>query len=152
MENNHQPRNPEPTLAEAADAVRKLASVLDDHQLSQIDVSLGKLNIRIRAGKVSEHVVYQQAPVEGQSVAVVSEPEGHFVAAPMSGTFYAAPSPGEPNFGSVGDEVELGQVIGIIEAMKIMNEIASDRAGIVAEIFVANAQSVEYGSPLIRLT
>jgi acetyl-CoA carboxylase biotin carboxyl carrier protein len=152
VDNNHQPRNPEPTLAEAAEAVRKLASVLDDHQLSQIDVSLGKLNIRIKAGKNGEPTVYHQATTEGHPVAVTSESDGHYVAAPMIGTFYAAPSPGEPNFVSVGDEVEVGQVIGIIEAMKIMNEIAADAAGIVAEIFVSNAQSVEYGSPLIRLT
>jgi acetyl-CoA carboxylase biotin carboxyl carrier protein len=152
VDNNHQPRNPEPTLAEAADAVRKLAAVLDDHQLAQIDVSLGKLNIRIKAGKNGEHLVQQQTPSEPVSVPIASEPEGHLVAAPMIGTFYSAPSPGEPAFVSVGDIVEAGQVIGIIEAMKIMNEIAADRAGTVAEIYVKNSQSVEYGSPLIRLT
>jgi acetyl-CoA carboxylase biotin carboxyl carrier protein len=70
----------------------------------------------------------------------------------MIGTYYSAPSPGEDPFVQIGDEVEIGQVIGIIEAMKIMNEITADSAGVVAEILVENAQAVEYGSPLIRLT
>ena len=71
--------------------------------------------------------------------------------APMIGTYYASPSPGDPPFVQVGDAVEVGQTIGIIEAMKIMNEIAADRNGVVAEVLVANSQAVEYGSPLIRI-
>jgi acetyl-CoA carboxylase biotin carboxyl carrier protein len=61
------------------------------------------------------------------------------------------PSPGEAPFVQVGDDVEVGQVVGIIEAMKIMNEIISDQAGPVLEVMVENAQPVEYGSPLLRL-
>jgi acetyl-CoA carboxylase biotin carboxyl carrier protein len=76
---------------------------------------------------------------------------GHVVKAPMIGTFYASPAPGEPPFVHLGDHVSAGQTIGIIEAMKIMNEIVADRSGIVAEILAANAQAVEYGSPLLRL-
>jgi len=79
------------------------------------------------------------------------EVQGHVVAAPMIGTFYASPSPGDPPFVEVGDSVEVGQTIGIIEAMKIMNEITSDRAGVVAEVLARNAEAVEYGSPLIRI-
>lgn len=152
VENNHKPRSPEPTLAETADAVRKLASVLEDHQLSQIEVSLGKLNIRLKAGKSGEVVAVSSTTVAIEPVAPIAAPEGHVVAAPMIGTFYSAPSPGEPPFVSVGDTIEVGQVIGIIEAMKIMNEIAADRAGTVEEVFVSNSQSVEYGSPLIRIS
>jgi acetyl-CoA carboxylase biotin carboxyl carrier protein len=73
------------------------------------------------------------------------------VTSPMIGTFYAAPSPGEPPFVEEGDEVEVGQVIGIIEAMKIMNEITSEHAGIVERILVKNAQPVEYGQPLFEI-
>jgi acetyl-CoA carboxylase biotin carboxyl carrier protein len=69
----------------------------------------------------------------------------------MIGTFYAAPGPGEAPFVAIGDEVEVGQVIGIVEAMKIMNEIIADRAGVVTELLVDNAQAVEYGSPLLVL-
>jgi acetyl-CoA carboxylase biotin carboxyl carrier protein len=69
----------------------------------------------------------------------------------MIGTYYAAPGPGEPVFIEPGDEIEVGQTIAIIEAMKIMNEIAADRAGVVLEVLVRNAQAVEYGQPLLRL-
>ncbi len=84
-------------------------------------------------------------PVTGQSTEA-------FITAPMIGTFYSSPSPGEPPFVRLGDRIEAGQVVGIIEAMKIMNEIVADRPGIVADIMVENAQAVEYGSPLLRLT
>ena len=140
------------TLAEAADAVRKLAAVLEDHHLSQIDVTLGPLQIRLKAGKVAEPVAAAPAAQAITTAALPAGEAGHVVTAPMIGTFYSAPSPGEPPFVSVGDEVETGQVIGIIEAMKIMNEITADRSGTVTEVFVTNAQPVEYGSPLVRLS
>src|SRR5690606_31549969 len=78
-------------------------------------------------------------------------PDGHIVSSPMIGTFYSASAPGEPPFVQIGDEVDAGQVIGIIEAMKIMNEITSDRSGVVVEVLVENAEAVEYGSPLVRI-
>jgi acetyl-CoA carboxylase biotin carboxyl carrier protein len=96
-------------------------------------------------------VVVAQAAETSQPSAAPAADAGHVVSAPMIGTFYASPSPGEPPFVSVGDSVEVGQVIGIIEAMKIMNEITADRAGTVSEVFVSNSQPVEYGSPLIRI-
>jgi acetyl-CoA carboxylase biotin carboxyl carrier protein len=139
------------TLAEAADAVRKLAAVLEDHRLSQIEVSLGQLHIRLKAGRTGEPATSSPAVSEPATAALSAGEIGHVVTAPMIGTFYASPSPGDPPFVAVGDTVEVGQVIGIIEAMKIMNEITADRAGTVSEIFVTNTQPVEYGSPLIRL-
>ena len=70
----------------------------------------------------------------------------------MIGTFYASPTPGAPSFVHVGDRVEVGQTIGIIEAMKIMNEIAADRSGVVAAILADNGQPVEFGSALITMS
>ncbi|MCA9832735.1 MAG: acetyl-CoA carboxylase biotin carboxyl carrier protein [Thermomicrobiales bacterium] len=87
----------------------------------------------------------------GSTPAAPAQPDGHVVSSPMIGTFYSASAPGEPAFVQIGDEVDSGQVIGIIEAMKIMNEITSDRSGVVVEILVQNAEAVEYGSPLIRI-
>ena len=88
------------------------------------------------------------APATAQSA---SQDQHHVVTAPMIGTFYVAPAPNEPPFVQPGDHVEEGETIGIIEAMKIMNEIAADRAGTVVEVLAANAQPVEYGSPLVKL-
>ncbi|MGN4024359.1 acetyl-CoA carboxylase biotin carboxyl carrier protein, partial [Burkholderia gladioli] len=72
----------------------------------------------------------------------------HVVTSPMVGTFYRAPSPGADPFVQVGDTVKEGQTICIIEAMKLLNEIESDKAGVVKEILVENGQAVEYGQPL----
>jgi acetyl-CoA carboxylase biotin carboxyl carrier protein len=76
-------------------------------------------------------------------------PAGHTVVAPMVGTFYAAASPKDPAFVQEGDEVRAGDSIGIIEAMKMMNEIETEVAGRVAKILVKNGQPVEYGQPLM---
>ena len=87
---------------------------------------------------------------EGRSAAEVAEPAGA-VRSPLVGTFYAAPSPGADPFVHVGDEVEPGQTVGIVEAMKLMNPIVADEAGVVAELLVADAESVEYDQVLMRL-
>lgn len=74
--------------------------------------------------------------------------EGHTVASPLVGVFYSASSPESEDFVSVGDTVKKGQVLGIVEAMKLMNEIESDYDGVVKEILVSNEQMVEYGQPM----
>jgi acetyl-CoA carboxylase biotin carboxyl carrier protein len=121
--------------------------------LTEMDVTAGSVSIRLRAPKSgggAKHVPVSDGLTESPS-SPPAEHGGHVVTAPMIGTFYASPAPGEPPFVRVGDLVQAGQTIGIIEAMKIMNEIIADRPGIVLEIFVQNAQAVEYGSPLLRL-
>ncbi|ACB63028.1 acetyl-CoA carboxylase biotin carboxyl carrier protein [Burkholderia ambifaria] len=88
------------------------------------------------------------APAAGAAAAAPAVPQGHVVTSPMVGTFYRAPSPGADPFVQVGDTVKEGQTICIIEAMKLLNEIESDKAGVVKEILVENGQAVEYGQPL----
>ena len=78
-----------------------------------------------------------------------AEPEGHIVKSPMVGTFYRAASPGSKPFVEVGDAVEAGDTLCIIEAMKLMNEIESDKAGVVKQILAENGQPVEFGQPLV---
>jgi acetyl-CoA carboxylase biotin carboxyl carrier protein len=75
----------------------------------------------------------------------------HTVKSPIVGTYYEAPSPGSPPFSKVGDEVKVGQVLCIIEAMKLMNEIEAEAAGTIAKILVKNGQPVEYGQPLFLI-
>ena len=76
---------------------------------------------------------------------------GNVIKSPLVGTFYAAPSPEAEPYVKVGDTVKKGQVLGLIEAMKLMNEIESDFDGTVAEVYVKNGESVEYGMPLFRI-
>lgn len=78
-------------------------------------------------------------------------PKGDFVTSPMVGTFYSAPSPEDPAYIKVGDRVEEGTVVCIIEAMKVMNEVKAGKKGKIAEILVSNADPVEYGTQLFRI-
>lgn len=88
------------------------------------------------------------APAAVATEAAPQLPAGHVVTSPMVGTFYRAPSPGAAPFVNVGDTVKEGQTICIIEAMKLLNEIECDKAGVIKEILVENGQAVEYGQPL----
>jgi acetyl-CoA carboxylase biotin carboxyl carrier protein len=93
------------------------------------------------------------SPVVASVVAPEAEDESGWlvVKSPIVGTFYASPSPGAPPFVKVGDTVSVGQVLCIVEAMKLMNEIESDHAGAVAKIYVTNGQPVEYGQKLFAV-
>jgi acetyl-CoA carboxylase biotin carboxyl carrier protein len=89
------------------------------------------------------------APAPTETPAPAIEPEGHFVKSPMVGTFYRAASPGAKPFVEVGDTVQVGDTLCIIEAMKLMNEIEADKAGVVKQVLAENGQPVEYGQPLV---
>jgi acetyl-CoA carboxylase biotin carboxyl carrier protein len=123
--------------------------------------------VRVRSGELSVEVEWQPDGSALQRVATApladlpAEPEGTavgdvgprqvLVTSPMVGTFHRAPEPGAPPFISVGDVVEPGQVVGIVQAMKLMNNIVAEVAGTVVEIRVADAVPVEFGEPLIAL-
>jgi acetyl-CoA carboxylase biotin carboxyl carrier protein len=142
----------QPTLDDVTATVRSLAEVMRGNGLTKLDVKCGSVSIHLRAPKGGGP---KAAPTRGAGAeapeAPIAHSEGHIVTAPMIGTFYASPAPGEPPFVRIGDLVRAGQTIGIIEAMKIMNEIVADRSGVVLDVLVGNAQAVEYGSPLLRL-
>lgn len=91
------------------------------------------------------------AAVSGATETVQPEAAGQVVTSPLVGMFYAAPSEDAEDFVKVGDSVEVGQVLAIVEAMKLMNEIDSEFAGTVTEVLVQNGQAVEYGQPLFRI-
>lgn len=88
---------------------------------------------------------------EQESAQTQKELEGNLVKSPLVGTFYAAPAEDAEPFVKVGDHVKKGQILAIVEAMKLMNEIESDFDGEIAEIYAENAQAVEYGQPLFRI-
>ena len=92
------------------------------------------------------------APAQAASEETATEPSGKIVKSPLVGTFYAAPAEDADPCVSVGDTVKKGQVMAIVQAMKLMNEIESDFDGTVEEIYVENGQAVEYGQPLFRLS
>ena len=133
-----------------ADLVQSLAAVMRQSSITELDLDLGDVSLRLRR-PTSDHDG-GELRLENQSLAAIEpDPPEVLITAPMIGTFYAAATPGAQPFVAEGDEIYLGQTIGIIEAMKIMNEIAADRAGVVEAILVGNGQPVEYGSPLMRL-
>jgi acetyl-CoA carboxylase biotin carboxyl carrier protein len=148
-------------LGELGDLIERLASVAQRTSLATINVKTGDFRIELTTGLAKaprrvEHVSTSAAPLATSSdsvpvVDVASKTDGYVVTSPMVGTFYRSTSPSDPPLVNVGDRIEAGQLIGIIEAMKIMNEITSDRGGTVLEIIAENAEAVEYGSPIIRV-
>lgn len=135
-------------------SVRELITMMTKGGINELDLSTGDVTIRLRSGSGNVALASTTSVSVQQAFESVAdeEPEGNIITAPMIGTYYSAPAPGESPYVQIGDEVEVGQVIGIIEAMKIMNEIIADHAGFISEILVENAQPVEYGSPLLRVT
>lgn len=100
----------------------------------------------VQAVPVTQSVNFEAANTEDATVAA-----GHTITSPLVGTFYSSPSPDAPSFVNVGDRVKKGQVIGIIEAMKLMNELESDFDGVIKEILVKDETVVEFGQPLFIL-
>ena len=139
-----------PPPDEIESLVRALISMMRGGGMTELDLTFGDVTVRLRGVASGTPAATISDLVEEPVAAAAGSPD-YAIAAPMIGTFYASPSPGSPPFVKVGDAIQAGQTIGIIEAMKIMNEIPADRGGVVTEVVAANGQPVEYGSPLIRL-
>jgi acetyl-CoA carboxylase biotin carboxyl carrier protein len=111
--------------------------------------------VHVRFGCASVEVEWAHPAAAPQPAppadAPAAGPDHHAVCAPLVGTFYRAPEPGAPPFVAVGDTVQAGQQVGIVEAMKLMNPIVADRPGRVVDVLVADAEPVEYGQPLVTL-
>lgn len=145
--------------------LRKLKTLIDlvaESGISELEVTEGDGKVRIVKQPpqiIAAPMVMPQmqalptAPAAPLGAAPAAEPAaqlpaGHVVTSPMVGSFYRAPSPGAAPFVNVGDTVKEGQTVCIIEAMKLLNEIECDKAGVIKEILVENGQAVEYGQPL----
>lgn len=154
--------------------LRELIEFLIEKDISEFELERGDVKVRIKRGAAEPNPVsvihpVVATPLEAAVVAPVSpqaprptappspappsaaEEELHIVKSPIVGTFYESPSPGSPPFVKIGDAVEDGQVLCIIEAMKLMNEIESDVSGELVKRLVANSQPVEYGQPLFAV-
>jgi acetyl-CoA carboxylase biotin carboxyl carrier protein len=142
--------------------VKKLIEMLEESGLGEIEIREGEESIRIsRASSVAPSVPATPAPLAVVPTAtpersdsaksepsVAAIPSGHVVTSPMVGTFYRAASPDSAPFVEVGSQVEAGDTLCIIEAMKMLNEIEADKSGVIRAIQKENGQPVEYGEPL----
>lgn len=141
--------------------IKKLVELLEESGIAEIEIREGEESVRISRG-VPAAAVQAAAPpappvqavepapasVDTPDAQAGDHPEGHTVTSPMVGTFYEAPAPGQKPFVQVGDSVQPGDTLCIIEAMKMLNQIEADQAGTVKAKLVDNAQPVEYGQAL----
>ncbi len=125
--------------------IRKLCALLREEGLSELTLVDGerRLTLRREGGPAP--------PPSREARSEEAEEEGHLIRSPLVGTFWRRPEPDAPPFVEVGDRVEEGQVLCIIESMKVMNEIRSDKSGVIQEILVEDGAPVEYGQPLFRI-
>ena len=140
--------------------VKKLIEMMEESDITEIEVKEGDDAVRISRGGAVQPVQPAVAPaVAAQQPAVPVAPpapaaaatRGHVVAAAMVGTFYRSPSPASPSFVEIGDRVNAGDTLCIIESMKMMNHIKADRGGVVEAILVGNEEPVEFDQPLFTL-
>lgn len=114
-------------------------------------IVIKKNKTKLVAGEVQAVPIAQSVNFEATNTEEAVTAKGHTITSPLVGTFYSSPSPDAPSFVNVGDRVKKGQVIGIIEAMKLMNELESDFDGVIKEILVKDETVVEFGQPLFIL-
>jgi acetyl-CoA carboxylase biotin carboxyl carrier protein len=144
--------------------VKKLIELLEESNIDEIEIKEGEESVRIsrNRGLAPQYFAappqfaapYAAAPAAPAAAAPAEAPvviNGHVVKSPMVGTFYRAPSPGSPAFVEVGKHVKVGDVICIVEAMKMMNQIEADKSGVVEAIMVEDGQPVEFDQPLITI-
>ncbi len=152
------------------DEIKELAKAVSEYKLEKIKIETesgaltivghsappmppvcGPSTVVMAAPASAEVPAEVPAKVPAEASAAPAEKSGNVVKAPIVGTFYAAASPDEPPYVKVGDTVKKGDVLMIIESMKLMNEVTSDFDGVVEEIFVTNGEAVEYDQPLMRI-
>lgn len=157
------------------ESLRQIVEILEASEVTRLDWQRGDERLLIRRGHVPSPTIVHAAPITPSvspaplvaaappavapaapapvptAAAPAAEKSGHAVTSPFVGTFYRTPAPDQPSFVEVGSVVKKGQVLCIIEAMKLMNEIEADVAGRVVEILVENGQPVEFGQTLFRI-
>lgn len=149
--------------------IKKLIELLEESNIGELEIKEGEESVRI--ARNSGTIQYVNAPMQGYAPAPTQQaaapapaaapvaaapvaaaaPTGHSIKSPMVGTYYGAPAPGSPNFIEVGKTVKVGDVICIIEAMKMMNQIQADKAGVIEAILVQDGNPVEFDQPLVTI-
>ena len=129
--------------------IRRYAQLMKELELTGLEITEGDTVVRLERNAVPVPVAAAPAPAEALPPSAAAR--GTPVCSPMVGVFYAAPSENAAPFVSVGDRVKQGDVLCIIEAMKLMNEITAERDGQIAEVCVTDGQTVEYGTVLFRM-
>lgn len=143
--------------------IKKLIELLEESGISELEITEGEESVRISRNGPAQHYapapMHYAAPAPAPVAAPAAAPaaaapaaqpavSGHVVKSPMVGSFYRAASPTSKNFVEVGQSVKVGDTLCIVEAMKMMNQIQSDKAGVVKEILVENGEPVEFDQPL----
>lgn len=153
----------ETRIEDTVECVEALAQIVKENDLGRIKISTDELDIVIEAKKCAPMPPMPMPAAEMPAAPATAAPaaeaapaapaveSGNIVTSPIIGTFYAAPSPDKPPFVKVGDTVNAGDVVCIIESMKLMNEINCEFSGKVAEIYVNNGEPVEFGQKIMRI-
>jgi len=146
--------------------IKKLIELLEESNVEELEIKEGEESVRISRGSkgmlVQPMPTYMAAPPMAAAapaaavaapapVAAAAAPAGHTVKSPMVGTFYRSSSPGTPAFVEVGSQVKAGDVVCIIEAMKMMNQIQADKSGVISAILVGDGEPVEFDQPLVTI-
>jgi acetyl-CoA carboxylase biotin carboxyl carrier protein len=145
--------------------LKTLIELVESSGIAELEISEGEERVRITRSAASAQPFYAPAPQQAAVVPTAQPPaaaapepatppvvEGHVIKSPMVGTFYRSASPGAKPFVEVGQSVSSGDTLCIIEAMKLLNEIESDKAGTITAILVENGQPVEFGQPLFVIS
>lgn len=151
----------ETPIEDTVECVEALARIVKENDLGKIKISTADIDIVIEGRNQQSAVIPPMTAVASVAAPAAAEPAeavksaepvtGNFITSPIIGTFYSSPSPEKPAYVKLGDTVNVGDVVCIIESMKLMNEINSEFSGRVAEIYVNNGDSVEYGQKLFRI-
>jgi acetyl-CoA carboxylase biotin carboxyl carrier protein len=142
--------------------LKKLIDLVQESGIAELEITEGEEKVRINRVGIPGHpgmmagmqvsapmaVAAPTAAAAAPLAAAPAEPEGHVVKSPMVGTFYRSSAPGSKPFIEIGQNVNAGETLCIIEAMKLLNEIEADQSGVVKKVLVENGQPVEYGQPL----
>jgi acetyl-CoA carboxylase biotin carboxyl carrier protein len=145
--------------------VKKLIELLEESNIDELEIKEGEESVRISRNSAAKGMMMPQymqqpmpmqptpaaAPVAADAAPAKTELNGHLIKSPMVGTFYRSPSPSSPAFVEVGQHVKAGDVICIVEAMKMMNQIEADKSGVIEAILVDDAEPVEFDQPLITI-